>query len=232
MAEEFEDFLGVLPVDFLIQGIIEEGLALFRSSPENFPNFVFGHLGASYLQKKYGQAKIDELSKYIRETQIPVVQHWSLVDVQLPCFSITLLDGREDEQHSSLADFLGHSDTLNEAGTAIEDRTEFKYAAIEDQIQIGIHNNNTPDLTKYLYYFLVNIFITSKKTLINRGIQLTSWNATDISRVNEYLPNNVFSRFVNFSCFTTPKFTIDEEVPIITDFDIDSDEGGTITPVE
>lgn len=225
---ESDSFSGVYPIDFILQTVIEEGLELFRSNPENMPNLVFGHFVATYLQK-YGQAKIDEIAKYIRETQIPVVQHFALIPQQLPCFSILLLNGREDEQYAGFDDHAEQVDVLNSEGTAIEDREYFKYSPMMDEIQIGIHNSNTPDLTKYLYYFLVHIFITSKTALIRRGLELTTWNATDISRVNEYLPENVFSRFVNLTALSTPRFSLDEDVTIVTDFDISPDD---ITGVE
>lgn len=220
---ESDSLTGVYPVDFLLQTIIEESLELFRKSPENAPNLIFGHLAATYLQK-YGQAKIDEIAKYIRETQIPVVQHWSLVPEQVPCFSIQLMNGRENEEYAGLDDFVENVDVLNDAGTAIDNRTAFKYSFMVDEVQIGIHNSITPDLTKYLYYLLVHTFITSKDTLIRRGLELTTWNATDISRVNEYLPENIFSRFINFTASSTPRFSLDEDVTIVTDIDISPDD--------
>ena len=234
-VQESELFFGAYPVDFILETVIKEGLASFRNDSENAPNLIFGHLAASYLQTDYGQKKIDEISKFIRETKIPVVQHFSLVDVSVPCFSIQLLDGKEDESYAGLGDFNQRLTTLNSDETAVIDIQELLYASISDTIQIGIHTAITPDLTKYLYYFLVNLFITKKQVFINRGLQLTSWSATDISRLNEWLPNNIYSRFVNFSVFTTPKFNTGISEEIITDIDISADPddtGGIITPVE
>ncbi len=227
-ALESDSLSGVYPIDFLLQTVIEESLELFRSSPENAPNAVFGHLAATYLSK-YGQKKIDEIAKYIRETQIPVVQHWSLVPEQVPCFSIQLMNSKEDEQYAGMGDHVENVDVLNEEETAIEKRTAFLYSPMSDEVQIGIHNSITPDLTKYLYYLLVHTFITSKETLIRRGLELTTWNATDISRINDYLPENIYSRFINFTAFSTPRFSLDEDVSIVTGIELFPDD---ITGIE
>lgn len=204
MALEVENLFGVYPIDFILEGVIIDGIQWFRDNPETAPNEVFGQLDVSYLTN-YGQKKIDEIQTFINDTEITVVQHWTMIPTKTPCFSIQLQDGREDESHAALDDF---AEDLDEINGGILTRREIAYAAITDQMQIGIHASNQPDLVKYLYYLLVHILVSNGDTLKDRGLQMHSWSATDLSRMNEYLPEGVYSRFVNFTSFSTPRFVM------------------------
>jgi hypothetical protein len=40
----------------------------------------------------------------------------------------------------------------------------------------------------------------------SRGMHLGTFRATDLSRLNEYLPENMYSRFINFTSFSIASF--------------------------
>ncbi len=210
---EQPEYSGVFPVDFLLESVIRAGITWFLEDAEA-KNLVFGQLRASWLSK-YGQDKIDEIHAYVAKYDIKIVQHFSLIAQNLPCISIQLLDGNEEEARASLDDHMKMIDnaSLGEDESVIG-RVQWGYAPIVDNIHIGIHAHNTPDLTKYIYYLLVYILSAFKPQLMDRGFHLTTFRATDMSRMNEYLPENIYSRFLNFSCWTIAPFQ-KGKVPII-----------------
>ena len=223
------EFEGIFPVDFILETILEAGLEWFRTDP-NAPGRVFGQLKASWLAERYGDKKIAEISDYIKKYEIRIVQHWSLIAKQTPCISIQLLEGSEEEGRAGLQDHLQDVDVLNDAG-AVLGREAIGYVPIVDNLQIGIHASETPDLVKYLYYLLIYLLSAFKSDLQDRGLQLTTFRATDISRLNEYLPENVFSRFINFQTYTVAPFKrenmpiLDEILGLTLDLGETSDEG-------
>jgi hypothetical protein len=85
---------------------------------------------------------------------------------------------------------------------------------MNDSVHIGIHANNIPDLVKYLYYLVIYILSAFKPELEARGLQLGTFRATDISNLNQYLPENMYSRFINFTVFSVATFS-KGAVPII-----------------
>lgn len=204
--EGFEDStFGVYPVDFIIEQTLRAGLKWFRENADA-PLSVYGHLTKTFLSDKYGQSKIDEIANFIKTTNIKIVQHWALIDQAVPNISIQLLDGAEREDRAGIDDHAGVLDTVDEVTGDVLGREQVGYAAITDSVHIGIHAVDTPDLTKYLYYLVIYILMAFKPQLEERGIQLGTFRTTDISRLNDYLPNNMFSRFVNFSVFTQAPF--------------------------
>jgi len=101
-------------------------------------------------------------------------------------------------------------------------------------------------LTKYLYYLVIYILNAFKPQLEERGLQLGTFRATDLSRMNDYLPENMYSRFINFTVFSIARFD-KGDVPIIEKIiglhldenpvfqegsDIDLETGITVTPNE
>ena len=196
--------LGLYPVDFILDTILRAGLQWFRTDP-TAPKQVYGHLLDPWLSK-YGEAKVNEIAAFIKKYEIRVVQHFSLIDSTVPCISIQLLDGNEATERAGLADHQQMIDVLDE-DDMVKGRTEVGYAPIIDNMHIGIHAITTPDLAKYLYYLVIYILVSFKPTLEERGIMLGTFRATDISRLNEFLPENMYSRFINFNVFTVASFS-------------------------
>jgi hypothetical protein len=198
-----DQHFGLHPVDFILESILRGGLEWFRTT-EGAGKRVFGHLEDPWLSK-YGEAKIIEITNFIKKYEIKIVQHFALIDATYPTISIQLLDGSEMTERAGLADFRTQIDVLD-ADNMVKGRTEVGYAPVFDNIQIGIHNSNTPDLTKYLYYLTIYILSAFKPEMERRGLHLGTFRATDLSRMNEFLPSNIYSRFINFSIFTIASF--------------------------
>ena len=205
---------GLYPVDFILESILLAGLEWFRTTSGSGKK-VYGHLGDPWLAK-YGEAKILEIENFIKKYDIRVVQHFSLIDAQYPTISIQLMDGSEMTERAGLADHSGDMDVLD-GDENVVGRSEIGYIPVLDNMQIGIHNTQTPDLTKYLYSFVIYVLSAFKPEMEKRGMQLGTFRATDLSRMNEYLPANMYSRFINFSIFTTASFD-KGAVPIIERF--------------
>lgn len=205
---------GLFPVDFVLESILKAGLEWFRNT-EGSGKVVFGHLMDPWLAK-YGEAKIKEIEDFIKKYEIRIVQHFSLIDMTVPCISIQLLDGSEMTERAGLTDFAGEVDVLDMEDN-VKGRTEVGYVPVYDSMQIGVHSTVTPDLVKYLYYLVAYILSTFKPEMEKRGLQLGTFRATDISRLNEFLPENMYSRFINFSVFSIAR-TDKGAVPIIENF--------------
>lgn len=201
--EEVTTF-GVLPVDFLLETVLSAGIEWFKTDPTAYKK-VFGHLYTGYLAAKYGEAKALEIKNFIIKYDIKVVQSFALIDHTVPSISIQLLDGNEMTERAGLADFQRVIDIVDVNNQLLE-RTDVGYAPIGDNIHIGIHVQNTPDLAKYIYYLVIYILNTFKPKLEEQGMMLGTFRATDISKLNEYLPENMFSRFINFSVYTQASF--------------------------
>lgn len=217
-----QNVLGVLPVDFLLETVLLEGLEWFRTEAKA-PVMVYGHLKQPYLSK-YGQAKIDEIANYIKKYDIKIVQHWSLISQQVPTISIQLLEGDEMTDRAGLVDYQKMIDVIDAESNVIG-RTEVGYIPILDQIHIGIHTQQTPDMVKYLYYLIIYILSSYKDVFEQRGMQLGTFRATDISRLNDFLPENMYSRFINFSIFSIASFG-KGELPIVTNIDLNQSVEG------
>jgi len=80
---------GLFPTDFLVEKILEDGLAWFRDTPEAAQE-VFGHLFSPLLAARYGAAKVQEIEDYIDKHEIRIIQAFPDGDTQLPTISIQL----------------------------------------------------------------------------------------------------------------------------------------------
>ena len=223
---------GIIPIDFYLERQLEIGLHWFRTT-QDAPNEVFGHLIDEFLNDKYGQPKIDEIAKYIRETEIDVKQSFPMEDEEVPSISINLQSSMEIPNYVALDKHAGQIPTLGSDGS-IKGSAQLGYTPIRDDVLIGIHATGSPDKVKYLYYLVTYIINAFREQLEDRPDKINSlfnisWRATDISRLNEYLPTHLFSRFVTV---TADHYAIFNKVPVpfINNFDVrvdvDVDEGG------
>lgn len=205
---------GLVPVDFILEQIIGGGLLWFKTDTKA-PGQVFSHLKLPILGK-YGQKKIDEIAAFIRKYDVRVVQSFAMIPEQLPCISIQLLDGGEMPERAGLSDHEGFVDAMN-AQDEVLGRQEIKFSPITDSVHIGIHAADTPDLAKYLYYLVTYVLLLYKPELEKLGLHLSTFRATDISRLNEHLPSNCYSRFINFNVFSIARVDTGD-VPIVQEF--------------
>jgi len=195
---------GVYPMDFILEAVLKAGIDWFRTDPDA-PNLVYGQLDQPYLSR-YGASKIAELKTHIDTKEIKVVQSFNLVDAVLPTISIQLASGSEDIAKTALDDAEYDQAILNVTSGELEEMEEVGYSPITENILLGIHSGNTPDLPKYLYMLVVYILNAYKYDLMAKGIYLGTFSMTDLSRLNEYLPENIYTRFLTFTATTNAKW--------------------------
>ena len=218
MNEKF----GVYPMDFIVESIIKSGLAWFRSDADA-PDLVFGQLDQPYLSR-YGTSKIAELTQYIIETDIKVVQSFSMIDEVLPTISVQLASGSEDMSKVAIDDAMEDVKILD-AQNSLSETEEIMYSPITESIMIGLHAGGTPDLPKYLYMLIVYILSAYKYDLITKGIYMGTFNMTDLSRLNEYLPENIYTRFLTFTATSNARIKKGSlpQLDIFLDADFEND---------
>jgi hypothetical protein len=218
-SEKEPTLFGMYPMDFILEVIFEEGLEWFRND-KDAPNLVYGNLNKEILKSRYGQNKIDEISQWINDTEIRITQSWPTGAEQTPTISINLANGQEFEQHAALDDFAGNVDVLGGDDNSVVDRSEIGYSAIQDELLIGIHTAGTPDKTKYIHMLVLYLLNSYVDVLDSEGFFNVSFKSTDLSRLNEYLPQNMFSRFISITGETFAKFP-KTRVPMLSEVNVD-----------
>jgi len=219
---------GVFPVDFIFEIFFERGLKWFREEARA-PDLVYAHLKNDYLKSRYGQSKIDEIAKYIRETEIDIFQSFPVDDMEAPAISLNLQGQEEIVQDAGLDDYSGSIDTLDTLGNII-DRQQRAYIPTRSQILVGIHATGSPDKVKYLYY-LASYLLSAFKSDLQRipgqenGLFNITFRASDLSRLNDFLPQNMFSRFMTVTAEHFDVVEREKDV-MITDFEVNVDVNG------
>ena len=206
---------GMLPSDFVLERFLEIGLEWFRATPEAAEK-VFSFMKLPILEGKYGQEKIDEIRDFVKNTEIDIMQSFPIEDREYPCVSINLQSSGETG-NTGLDDFAGQ--TIGTEGVALQG-----FTPVKDEMILGIHSTGSPDKTKYLYYLITYILNAFKDQLedlegsANSPFSI-SWRASDISRLNDYLPSHVFTRFLTVS-FESFAIFDKELVPNIEAFEV------------
>lgn len=212
---EQERFTGVYPSDFLLEQVLDAGFDWFRKTPEA-PNLVFQNLLRSELDKRYGQEKIDEIATYIRNTQIRVLQSFPVEDQQAPTISINMNNSGEAQELGGLDKFAERVMDFDALGNSTGGQ-EYGYHPITDSLLVGIHSVGTADKVKYLYYIVLYILMSLRAQLEESGMFNMTFQATDLSRLNEFLPANMFSRFVTVNLTSMAMFK-KADAPVVTGF--------------
>ncbi len=210
-------YFGVYPSDFLLEQALDSGIDWFRKTPEA-PNLVFHSLIRPELKKRYGQSKIDEIAKFIKDTQIRILQSFPLEDQQAPTISINMNNSGEAQELGGLDKFNEMIHGFDSLGN-VTSAKEIGYHPITDSLLVGIHAVGTGDKVKYLYYLAVYILMNLRAQLEETGLFSMTFQATDLSRLNEFLPANMFSRFITVN-FTSMALFNKGDAPIITGFDL------------
>lgn len=221
-TNDFEetDYWGVYPVDFLFEAILDEGLDWFRTNSEA-PGLVFGNLKKGRLAARYGSKKIDEIAEFLRTKKIRIIQSFPLDGEVSPTISINLTSSSEMIANAGLDDYAGDVDTLGTEDSILS-RAEVGYTSINDNVLIGIHAVGSPDTVKYLYMLVLYLLNARRGDLESEGLHNMTYNVTDISRLNEYLPANMYSRFITASVVNFAKFK-KQTVPMISEFTLTVD---------
>lgn len=207
------NFMGVYPADFLLEQVIDRGIEWFRTTPEA-PMLVYQQLMRPELVERYGQEKIDEITKYIIDTDIRVIQSFPIDDKQSPSISVNMNSSGETQELGGLDRFAARIVDLDSMQNVIGGH-ELGYHPITDSLLVGIHATGSADKVKYLYYLVLYIMMTLRSQLEESGLFNMTFQATDLSRLNEYLPANMFSRFLTIN-LTSMALYKKGDAPVIT----------------
>lgn len=206
---------GVYPTDFLLEQVLDAGFDWFRKTSDA-PTRVFENLLRPELHKRYGQAKIDEIAAYVRATQIRVLQSFPIEDQQAPSISINMNSSGEAPELGGLDRFAERLLDFDSLGNVVGGQ-EIGYHPITDSLLVGIHSVGSADKVKYIYYIVVYILMSLRSQLEETGMFNMTFQATDLSRLNEFLPANMFSRFLTVN-FTSMAMFKKADVPVVTGF--------------
>lgn len=224
--------------DLVIQTILEAGLADMRANPDARLDVLFAQLKENYFNADYGQAELNRYKTYIADNKIDIVHSHRMVAERLPCLYIQNVSSSEDEQKSFINDYSGNVDTLGGGGDVITERLEEKTVCTRDAVQVGIHIDDPGGMTalRWTYAAVIYFLISQKETMLERGLQLTTWSASDFNRLNELLPENVYSRYITFNFNTYISWTKHDAEIIIDEFDLHGGPGASYgdqhTPVD
>jgi len=183
--------------EIIVQRVLQKGIKDLRNDPDAF-NKIFSQFLCDELDFDYGQTQIDKVREWFFETKIPVLQAWSLNPDRIPCFSIHLASESEDENKAAIGDYYGDaSDSTISTGV------------FTVHVDIGIHGDKSGDTVLWLYYIMSYIFFKQKRVAERLGLQLHTWQASDYNKNDQYVAENVWSRWVRFRC-TTQNWLEDE----------------------
>ena len=183
--------------EIVVQRVIQEGIKSLRANPDAF-NDIFATLMCDEMNAAYGQAYIDKIRNWFFTTKIPVLQAWSLNPQRIPCISVHLATEMEDEQKAAIGDYFGDA----------EDSTTLT-GVFTVYVDIGIHADKSSDGVLWLYYIVSYIMFKEKRRAERLGLKLHTWNASDYSRDNRKLAEDIWTRWMRFKC-TTQNFLADE----------------------
>lgn len=200
--------------DFVLQTVVQETLEEI-SNDSNILDQLFSEFKRAHFNKTYGQAEIDEIRAYFEKKQIRVVTSWSMVKSEYPCYSIQLLQSQEIDGEAALGDYL-EAEFLGDDGEEVNkypsslnypqtipdhtSKVDVTGVPIRESILIGSHAPDKPNIARYMAWVLHYILRSKRNVLIDRGLDRSTIGFSDFARQNEYLPENIFTRFCTFGC--------------------------------
>ena len=185
-----------------IQALIQQGLREIKDNPDIL-NDIFEYMEDPMLESSYGTSYVTKIKEWFLETKIPVLHAWTFNADRIPCISIHLANEAEDEQKAALSDHFETREDGQDIGTSV----------ITSQIDIGIHASKTADQVLWLYYIVTYILFRNKRFFQGLGMHLQTFTASDWDKRQEYMVENIWTRWMRFRC-VTENFWITRDVPI------------------
>jgi len=191
--------MGFTLPEVAVRRVIDDGIKALRS---NKPAFIdlFNEFAQDELVSEYGDAYVEQIYQWFATTKIPVIQSWSFNAQKIPCISIHLANEQEAEDKIAFDDYGGTFNNDNTTGVA----------AFTVMLDIGIHANRGGDHVLWLYYILAYILFKNKPALVRLGLQMGTFSASDYSKENEKMGNNVWTRWVRYRCTTQNDWPAEE----------------------
>jgi len=201
---------GYIMPQVALQRIIQEGIKILKNNIDILDD-IFQYYTCDAMNSDYGQSYIDGIKTWFYKTKIPVVQAWSFDPQQVPQITIRLATEQEDETKSAIGDHwaLGSGSNIGVAPFIVN-------------LDITIRSSTSGDQVLWLYYIVSYILFKRKRRAEQLGLQLHTFSATDYSRDNSKLADNIWERYIRFRAIVQ-NFWDSEDLLDIDSVDIDLD---------
>jgi hypothetical protein len=195
-----------------VQRLLQLGMSELKANTDPLYD-IFAFYTSDELNNDFGEAYIDKIEAWFRETKIPVIMGWALNAQRIPCVSVTLASEQEDEAKASLNDYMGMGNDYDVGGSVFT-----------VQVDIGIHVDKSSDYVIWMYYIVSYILFKNKLLAEKLGLRLHTWSASDYNRENMFSPENIWSRWLRYKCtvqnmWKTEELTTPDEVEVDLDFE-------------
>lgn len=180
----------VMP-EIIVRKIIDHGIKKLRLNKPAFDD-LFCTFVQDELKSEYGEAYRDQIWQWFSTTKIPVIQAWSFNAQKIPCISVHLANETEDESKASVGDFMGDFTGEGETQTGV----------FTVMVDIGIHANKGGDHVLWMYYIVSYILFKHKLMAHRLGLKLHTYSASDYSKDNLKMAENIWTRWIRFRCTT------------------------------
>mgnify|MGYP001159260373 CR=1 FL=1 len=174
--------------EVVVQKLIQNGIDKLRQNPSAF-NEIFATYNEPEMAAIYGQKYIDDIRTWFFTAKIPVVQAWAMNAQRIPCYSIHLATEQEDESKAAMGDYYGD-----------EDDSTMGSSAFTVYVDIGVHADRSGDNVLWLYYILDYILFKEKLMAERLGLRLHTFSASDYSKDQRAMTENIWTRWVRFRC--------------------------------
>lgn len=195
--------------EIVVRKLIDYGIKKLRSNKAAFDD-LFCNFVQDELKAEYGEAYRDQIWQWFSTTKIPVIQAWSFNAQKIPCVSVHLANETEDESKASVGDYMG--DFTGEAET--------QTGVFTVMVDIGIHANKGGDHVLWLYYIVSYVLFKHKLMAHRLGLKLQTYSASDYSKDNLKMAENIWTRWIRFRC-TTENFWQGDSFADIEDLNVD-----------
>jgi hypothetical protein len=193
-----------------LQRIIQEGVKILKNNVDILDD-IFQYYTCDAMNSDYGQPYIDGIKTWFYKTKIPVVQAWSFDPQQVPQITIKLATEQEDETKSAIGDHW-----------ALGSESNIGVAPFIVNLDITIRSSASGDQVLWLYYIVSYILFKRKRRAEQLGLQLHTFSATDYSRDNSKLADNIWERYIRFRAIVQ-NFWDSEDLLDIDSVNIDLD---------
>lgn len=182
--------------DLVIESVIREGLEDIRTNANARLPVIYSQLLSTFLSANYGQGEIERFKSYLLNEKIDIVFSYRDISARIPCICIQPIAGQEDVPRSFFGNFSGQVDTY--LGGAVIDRKDENSIPLREGLQISVHTTDPggPTALRWLFASTIYFLASNTKKLTERGVENATFSISDFSRVNDLLPENIYSRYL------------------------------------
>ena len=138
--------------------VIWQGIQILKQNPDVLDD-IFLYYTVEPMNRDYGKPYIDNIKKWFIETEIPVVQAWSLNPQQAPQIALRLASEQEDESKTAIGDHFG-----------MGEETDIGVSPFVVNLDVLIMSSRNGDEGLWLYYIVSYILFKRKREAERLGL--------------------------------------------------------------